>query len=99
MVEHPRCRRIPAGRDIGAGLLVQPPSGKTEFGGYRQRFVVDYAVWLEQRVNVPGGPPRVVGEGHRSTAKYVKIGHDASSGEPVSQEAEGVLDARPVEQW
>jgi len=59
---------------------------------------MNYAVRLEQRVNVTGGPARVVGEGHRGTAEYVKIGHDASPGEAVSQAPESILKTRPVQQ-
>ncbi len=33
MVEHPESRRVPAWRDIGTGLFVQPPAGQAEFGG------------------------------------------------------------------
>jgi hypothetical protein len=39
MVEHMRRTRITAGRDIRAGLLVQPPVRQPQLIGYRPRLV------------------------------------------------------------
>jgi len=56
------------------------------------------AVRLEQRVNVTGSPPGIVGEGHRSATEHIQVGDHAALGKPVAETAKGILDARPVEQ-
>ena len=99
MVEHPGGRRVSVRCDIGTGLLVQPPAGPAEFGGYGQCFLKDDAVRFEEGIDVPGSPARVVCEGHRSAAEYVDVCHHAAPGKPAAEAAEGLLDARAVTQW
>ena len=67
VVEYPGGRRVPARRDIGTGLLVQPPAGQAEFGCHRQCLLKNDAVRLEEGIDVTSGPARVVCEGHRGT--------------------------------
>ncbi|HLX50462.1 MAG TPA: hypothetical protein VKS82_19215, partial [Streptosporangiaceae bacterium] len=47
--------------------------------------------------HVTGGPARVISEGHRRTAEHIQICHHAAPGKPVTEAAEGLLDARAVE--
>jgi hypothetical protein len=98
MVEHPGGRRVSTWRHVGAGLLVQPPPGQPQLSRHSQCFIVHDAMRLEQRINVASGPTRIVREGHRSPAEYIQVSHDATPSEPVAKAAEGILDARPVEQ-
>lgn len=56
MVEYPGGCRVPARRDIGTGLLVQPPAGQIELGSHRQCFLKDDAVRLEEGIGET--PPR-----------------------------------------
>ncbi len=56
VVEHPGGRRVSVRCDIGTGLLVQPPAGQAELGGYGQCFLKDDAVRFEEGINVPGSP-------------------------------------------
>jgi hypothetical protein len=51
VVENPRCRRIPARRDIRTGLLIQPPAGQAQLGAYCPRFFKHNAIRLEQCIN------------------------------------------------
>ncbi len=98
MVEYPGGGRVPAGCDIGAGLLVQPPIWQAEFGGHRVGFLKDNAVGLEEGVDVTGGPARVVGKSHRGATEHVEVCDHAAPGKPVAEAAECLLDARAVEQ-
>lgn len=79
MIEHPRCRRIPARRDVGTGLLIQPPPGQAELSRHGQRLFMHDAVRFEQRVHVTGSPPGVEGEGHGSTPEHVEVRDYAAS--------------------
>jgi hypothetical protein len=97
VVEHPGGGRVPAGRDIGARLLVQPPPGQAELGGHRQCFLVHDAMRLEQGIDVPRSPARIVGEGHRGAAEHVHVRDNASLGQPVAQMAESFFNTRAVE--
>ena len=56
------------------------------------------AVRLEQRINVTGSPPGVVGKGHGGAAEYVEVRDHAASGEALAEAAESILEGRPVEQ-
>jgi len=56
-------------------------------------------VRLEEGIDVPGGPARVVCEGHRGAAEHVEVCHYAAPGKPVAKAAEGILDSRAVKQW
>ena len=82
---------------VGAGLLVEPPTGQAEFVGDCPRFFEDHAVGLEDGVDVAGGAAGVVGKGHGSAADDVDIGDDAPAGKSLAKAAEGVLDSGAVE--
>jgi hypothetical protein len=98
VVEHPGGRRVPVRCDIGTGLLVQPPAGQAELGCYGQCFLKDDAMRLEEGIDVPGSPARVVRKGHRGATEHIEVCHHATPGQPVAKTAEGLLDARAVEQ-
>jgi hypothetical protein len=53
---------------------------------------------LEQSVHIAGGTARVVSQGHCGTAEHVDIRHHAPLGQPVTEAAECLLDALPIEQ-
>ena len=91
--------RVPARRDIGTGLLVQPPTRQVELGSHRQCFLENDAVRLEEGIDVTSGPARVVCKGHCSTAEHLEVCHHAAPGKPVAQTAVRLLDGRAVEQW
>jgi hypothetical protein len=42
---------------------------------------------------------RCSGDGHGSSAEYVKVRDYAALGEPLAEAPEGILDACPIEQW
>ena len=86
------------GRDVGTGLLVQPPRGQPEFGAYSVRFLEHDAVRLEHRIDIPGGPARVISQCHRGTAEHVDVSDYAALGKPVAQAPEDLLHPRTVEQ-
>jgi hypothetical protein len=52
----------------------------------------------EEGIDVTSGPARVVRKGHRSAAEHVEVCYHAAPGKPVAKTAEGLLDARAVEQ-
>jgi hypothetical protein len=52
----------------------------------------------EQRVDITGSPPGIVGKGHRSATEHVQVGDHAAPGKPVAETAKGIFDTRPVEQ-
>ncbi|MGH3418444.1 MAG: hypothetical protein ACRDOD_02420 [Streptosporangiaceae bacterium] len=52
---------------------------------------------LEQGVYIAGSTACVVSEGHRGAAEHVDVRHHATLGQPVTEPAEGLLDALPVE--
>jgi hypothetical protein len=99
MVKHPGCRRIAAWRDVGAGLLIQPPAGQAKLSRYGQCLVMDDAVRFKQCIHVAGSPPGVEGESHGSAAEHVKVRDYAPLGEPLAKAPESILDACPIEQW
>jgi hypothetical protein len=35
-------------------------------------------VWLEDGIDVPGSPTRIVGKRHRGATEYVQVGHDTT---------------------
>jgi hypothetical protein len=98
VVEYPRGSRVAARRDIGAGLLVQPPAGQTELGGDRLRLLKDDAVRFEEGIDVAGGSARVIRESHGGASEHVEVCDHAAAGQPVAKAAEGLLDACAVEQ-
>lgn len=50
----------------------------------------------EPRVNVPGCPGGVIGQGHRGTACHEHVRDDASAGEPLAQGGEGPFELGPA---
>jgi hypothetical protein len=84
---------------VGARLLIKPPAGQAEFIRDCPGFFEDYAVGLEDGVDVAGGAAGVVGEGHGGAADDVDVRDDAPAGESLAEAAEGVLDSGAVEEW
>lgn len=68
------------------------------FGGHGQGFFVHDAVRLEQRVNVTGSAPGIVGEGHGRAAEHVEVRDYPAPCQPLAEAAKCMLYASPVEQ-
>lgn len=96
MVENACGVWVAAWRDIGACLLVEPPRRQAEFSRDRPGLVKHRAMRLEDGVDIPGRPARVIGQGHRRPAEYVHIADQPASGQPLAKPPEGPFDGRPV---
>jgi hypothetical protein len=53
---------------------------------------------LEQGVNIAGSTARVISQSHRGPAEYIDVRHHAALGQPVTEPAEGLFDARAIEE-
>jgi hypothetical protein len=99
VVEDVRSVLVAAPGGVGTRLLIEPPAGQAQFIRDCPGFFEDYAVWLEDRVDIPGGTAGVVGEGHGRAADDVDVRDDAPAGKSLAEAAEGVLDGCAVEEW
>jgi hypothetical protein len=52
VVEHPWRGVVAAARHVGAGLFIKAPWRQTDLPGDRYGLIEDYAMWLEDRVDV-----------------------------------------------
>jgi hypothetical protein len=98
MIEYAALVSVLLAGDVGACLLVEPPTGESEVLRDPHGLFVDDSMRLEHRIDITGDAGSVVGQGHSGAAHNEYVRHDASADEALTERGECPFKLCPAEE-